>query len=139
MRRRTATGRRRPRSRTLRSGGSARPTTSRAASSPAAQRSRIGPTRPPAPSRRPRARAPAAHARAACDGPPPAAQPNTPEWTQREADNVECGEQRSRDTQSNPAYTAAAAQLQAERGGPVAEDPSRDPARLDGKRFRYEP
>src|SRR2546421_3306567 len=82
---------------------------------------------------------PPAAARAAgpdCDGAPPAAQPNTPEWNQREADNVFCGTQRSQDAQSNPAYQAAATQLQAEHGGPVAEDPFRDPAHLNGKSFR---
>src|SRR5205085_1780327 len=73
-----------------------------------------------------------------CDGAPPAAQPNTPEWNQREAENVFCGTQRSQDAQSNPAYNAAALQLQAEHGGPIAEDPFRDPAHLNGKRFRFE-
>ena len=73
-----------------------------------------------------------------CDGAPAEAQPGTPEWDQREDDNVSCGEQRSRDTAANPAYQAAAAQVQAEHGGPVPEDPFRDPAHLDGHRFRYE-
>ena len=82
--------------------------------------------------------APGAHAQADCDGPAPDAEPNTPAWTQREADNVECGNQRSRDTESNPAYATAAAQVQAEHGGPVHEDPFRDPERLAGKRFRFE-
>jgi dienelactone hydrolase len=84
---------------------------------------------------------PPAGARAAgpdCDGAPAAAQPNTPEWNQREADNVFCGTQRSQDAQSNPAYGAASLQVQAEHGGPVAEDPFRDPAQLNGKRFRFE-
>src|SRR4051794_4263714 len=73
-----------------------------------------------------------------CDGPPAAAEPGTPAWDQREADNVFCGGQRSRDTSANPAYSAAAAQLQAEHGGPTPEDPFRDPAHLAGSRFRYE-
>src|SRR3954447_3221023 len=73
-----------------------------------------------------------------CDGPPPAAEPGTPEWDQREADNVFCGSQRSADAQSNPAYEAASSQVQAEHGGPVAEDPFRDPAQLNGVRFRWE-
>src|SRR3954454_25387248 len=73
-----------------------------------------------------------------CDGPPPAAEPGTPEWDQREVDNVFCGSQRSADAQSNPAYEAASSQVQAEHGGPVAEDPFRDPAQLNGKRFRWE-
>src|SRR4051812_14082968 len=74
-----------------------------------------------------------------CDGPPPAAEPGTPEWDQREADNVFCGSQRSADAQSNPAYEAASSQVQAEHGGPVAEDPFHDPAQLNGGRFRWEP
>ena len=84
--------------------------------------------------------APQAHAAGTpdCDGAPPAAQPGTPEWNQREADNVFCGTQRSQDAQSNPAYGAAATQIQAEHGGPTPEDPFRDPAHLDGKRFRFE-
>jgi dienelactone hydrolase len=82
--------------------------------------------------------APPAHAAPDCDGPPPAVQPGTPEWNQREADNVFCGGQRSLDAQSNPAYGAAAAQVQAEHGAPTPEDPFRDPARLNGKRFRFE-
>src|SRR5689334_22125986 len=73
-----------------------------------------------------------------CDGPPAAAEPGTPAWDQREADNVFCGGQRSRDTSANPAYSAAAGELQAEHGGPVAEDPFRDPGHLAGIRFRYE-
>jgi dienelactone hydrolase len=73
-----------------------------------------------------------------CDGPPPPAQPGTPDWNQREADNVFCGSQRSLDAESNPAYGAAATQIQAEHGGPTPEDPFRDPAHLNGKRFRFE-
>src|SRR3954471_14808661 len=71
-----------------------------------------------------------------CDGPPPAAEPGTPAWDQREADNVFCGSQRSGDTAGNPAYQAAATQIQVEHGGPVPEDPFRDPAHLNGVRFR---
>jgi dienelactone hydrolase len=73
-----------------------------------------------------------------CDGPVADAQPGTPQWDQREADNVFCGQQRSEDTASNPAYAAAAAQIQVEHGGPFPEDPFRDPAHLTGSRFRYE-
>jgi dienelactone hydrolase len=73
-----------------------------------------------------------------CDGPPPAAQPGTPEWSQRESDNVACGSQRSDDTSANPAYNAASSEVQARHGGPVAEDPFRDPGPLDGHRFRYQ-
>jgi dienelactone hydrolase len=73
-----------------------------------------------------------------CDGPPVQAQPGTPEWDQREADNESCGSQRSRDTESNPAYGAAAARVQAEHGGAVPEDPFRDPDELKDRRFRFE-
>src|SRR4051812_29952054 len=76
-----------------------------------------------------------AHAVAAgpdCVGPPVA------DPSQREADNVFCGSQRSLDAQSNPAYSSAAAQVQADHGGPVAEDPFRDPAALNGHRFRWQ-
>ena len=82
--------------------------------------------------------APAASGDPDCDGPPPDARPGTPEWDRREADNVFCGEQRSRDTAANPAFSAAAAEVQARHGGPVPVDPFRDPAVLDGLRFRYE-
>jgi dienelactone hydrolase len=82
--------------------------------------------------------APQAQAAPDCDGPPPPAQPGTAEWNQREADNVYCGSQRSLDAQGNPAYQAAAAQVQAEHGGPTPEDPFRDPAQLNGKRFRFQ-
>src|SRR3954451_23054516 len=68
-----------------------------------------------------------------CDGPPAAAQPGTPEWDQREADNESCGSQRSNDTAANPAYSAAAAAA-----GAVAQDPFRDPDALNGHRFRWE-
>ena len=73
-----------------------------------------------------------------CDGPPADARPGTPEWDRREADNVFCGEQRSRDTAANPAFAAAALGVQARYGGPVPIDPFRDPMVLAGKRFRYE-
>src|SRR4051794_7657210 len=68
-----------------------------------------------------------------CDGPPAEAQPGTAEWDQREADNESCGSQRSDDTASNPAYSAAAAAH-----APVAEDPFRDAAMLNGHRFRWQ-
>src|SRR5215208_2185620 len=75
---------------------------------------------------------PAAPSAPDCDGPVPGAAPGSPAWHAREADNVFCGSQRSRDTQSNPAYSAAASRVQAEHGGPVPEDPFRDPDRLAG-------
>ena len=77
--------------------------------------------------------APASMAAADCDGPPAAAQPGTPEWDQREADNETCGSQRSADTSANPLFGAAAAA-----NGPTPEDPFRDPAALSGHRFRWE-
>src|SRR4051794_39484205 len=72
-----------------------------------------------------------------CDGPPAQAQAGTSGWNQREADNERCGSQRSRDTAANPAYSAAGARVQAEHGGPVPEDPFRDPNELNGHRFRF--
>src|SRR3954451_5513045 len=72
-----------------------------------------------------------------CDGPPPAAEPGTPERAQREADNVCCGSQRSAAAQSNPAYEAASSQVQAEHAGSDAEDPIPHPAQLNGVRFRW--
>ncbi len=79
-----------------------------------------------------------ATAQADCDGPAGEAEPGTQQWQQREADNVYCGSQRSGDTSNNPLYAAAATEVQAEHGGAVAEDPFRDPARLDGTRFRHQ-
>ena len=73
-----------------------------------------------------------------CDGRPAEAQPGTAAWEQREADNESCGSQRSRDTQANPAYQAAAARVQAQHGGAVPEDPFRDPDEMNGRRFRFE-
>ena len=67
-----------------------------------------------------------------CDGPP------VGDFQQREADNVFCGGERSLDAQANPAYQAAAAQVQASHGGAVAEDPFRDPAALNSHRFRWQ-
>src|SRR3954447_21393626 len=77
--------------------------------------------------------APGAAAAPDCVGPPASAEPGTPAWEQREADNESCGSQRSNDTTANPAYSAAAAAA-----GPVAQDPFRDPAALNGHRFRWE-
>src|SRR3954447_6896409 len=75
---------------------------------------------------------------AAAPGEPDCTGPPVADPSQREADNVFCGSQRSLDAQSNPAYAAASSQVQAEHGGPVAEDPFRDPARLNGHRFRWQ-
>jgi hypothetical protein len=73
-----------------------------------------------------------------CEGPAGDPQPNTPQWHQRENDNDYCGEQRGRDTSSNPAYAAAKAALYARYGTEVTEDPFRDPPALTGSRFRYQ-
>jgi dienelactone hydrolase len=73
-----------------------------------------------------------------CAGPAGDPQPDTPQWHQREQENDYCGEQRFYDTQSNPAYLAAKAGLDAEQGTDTPEDPFRDPARLNGVRFRWQ-
>ena len=72
------------------------------------------------------------------EGPAGDPQPNTPAWHQREQENDYCGEQRFNDTSSNPAYLTAKAQLDAQSGGDTQEDPFRDPAALNGVRFRYQ-
>jgi dienelactone hydrolase len=71
-----------------------------------------------------------------CDGPAGDPSPNTPQWHQREQENDYCGEQRGQDTSSNPAYLAAKAALDARAGSEIPEDPFRDPALLNGIRFR---
>src|SRR3954469_21560284 len=63
-----------------------------------------------------------------CDGPATDPAPGTAAWHQREEDNDYCGEQRARDTAANPAFA-----------NPRFRDPYRDPAKLDGVRFRYQP
>src|SRR5438034_11514006 len=73
-----------------------------------------------------------------CTGPPAQAAPDTPAWHQREAQEAWCGEQRARDTAANPLFHAAGIQMVARNGGVLEEDPLRDPALLDGTRFRYE-
>jgi dienelactone hydrolase len=73
-----------------------------------------------------------------CAGPAGDPKPGTPAWHQREQDNDYCGEQRGYDTSSNPAYAAAKARLYAQKGTEVPEDPFRDPAALNGSRFRYQ-
>jgi dienelactone hydrolase len=69
-----------------------------------------------------------------CTGPAGDPKPGTAAWHQRESDSAWCGEQRYRDTSTNPAYAAALAKL----GRPVPEDPFRDPPLWGGKRFRYQ-
>ncbi|MFL5887029.1 MAG: alpha/beta hydrolase family protein [Thermoleophilaceae bacterium] len=73
-----------------------------------------------------------------CAGPAGDPQPGTVAWDEREQDNAWCGEQRFRDTSSNPAYAAAKAQADAREGTELPEDPFRDPPLWQGKRFRYE-
>ena len=72
---------------------------------------------------------PAAGAQAGpdCDGPPGEPAPGTAAWHEREQENDYCGEQRSHDTSSNPAFAS-----------PSFQDPFRDPAELNGVRFRYQ-
>jgi dienelactone hydrolase len=73
-----------------------------------------------------------------CTGPAGDPQPGTPAWYQRENDNAWCGEQRFRDTSTNPAYAEAKAEADARNVAEVPEDPFRDPPLWQGKRFRYE-
>jgi dienelactone hydrolase len=70
-----------------------------------------------------------------CTGPVAAAQPGTPAWTQREAENAYCATQRSVDTNTNPAYFAA---LPNQGARVTSMDPAREPTKLDGIRFRFE-
>src|SRR3954452_12465478 len=72
-----------------------------------------------------------------CQGPPGDPPPDTAAWHQREQANDYCGEQRFWDTSTNPAYQAAKARLVARTGRETLEDPFRDPAQLDGVRFRF--
>ena len=81
---------------------------------------------------------PAGAGTADCEGPAGDPQPGTPEWHQREAGNVYCGEQRFWDTTSNPAFAAAEAENLARTGQADMEDPFRDPWRWDGRRFRHQ-
>jgi len=73
-----------------------------------------------------------------CTGPAGDPAPATPAWYQRENDNAWCGEQRFRDTTTNPAFAAAKAQLDARLVTDVPEDPFRDPVLWGGVRFRYQ-
>jgi dienelactone hydrolase len=73
-----------------------------------------------------------------CTGPAGNPKAGTPAWYQRENDNAWCGEQRYRDTTSNPAYAAAKSEMDARNGAEVFGDPFRDPLVLGGKRFRYQ-
>ena len=67
-----------------------------------------------------------------CTGPAGDPAPATPAWYQRENDNAWCGEQRFRDTTTNPAFAVAKAQLDARLGTDVPEDPFRDPVLWGG-------
>ncbi|MFL5826539.1 MAG: hypothetical protein ACJ76V_08455, partial [Thermoleophilaceae bacterium] len=73
-----------------------------------------------------------------CTGPAGDAAPGTPEWTAREAREAYCGEQRAFDTAANPLFQERGAENTAADGGVSVGDPFRDPARLNGSRFRYE-
>ena len=89
------------------------------------------------------AAAPAAGAQSAvepvdCTGPAPEAEPGTPAWDQREAENAYCATQRNLDTHSNPLYFAAQASRPPSRAT-TAMDPLREPTLLAGKRFRKSP
>ena len=86
--------------------------------------------------------APAARAQSAvepvdCAGPAGEAEPGTPAWDQREAENAYCATQREVDAHSNPLYFAAQASRPPQRAA-VAMDPLREPTTLAGKRFRFD-
>ena len=72
-----------------------------------------------------------------CTGPAPVAEPGTPAWHQREAENAYCATQRNLDTHTNPLYFAAQASRPANRAT-TAMDPLREPTLHDGKRFRFD-
>jgi dienelactone hydrolase len=73
-----------------------------------------------------------------CRGPAGNPAPGTAAWHQREQDNDYCGEQRFYDLSTNPAYLAAKAALEARTGTETPEDAFRDPAALNGRRFRFQ-
>lgn len=72
-----------------------------------------------------------------CTGPAPAAEPGTPAWHEREAENAWCATQRNIDTKTNPLYTAAEAN-RAQHRLVTAMDPMREPILHDGTRFRFD-
>ncbi|MFL5901107.1 MAG: hypothetical protein ACJ75S_07910, partial [Solirubrobacterales bacterium] len=73
-----------------------------------------------------------------CTGPAGDPAPDTPAWHAREQANDWCGEQRAVDTTTNPAYAQAKADSYARHGNEITEDPFRDPALMNGSRFRYQ-
>src|SRR5436190_8184518 len=73
-----------------------------------------------------------------CTGPAGDPQPDTPQWHQREQENDYCGEQRFYDIESNPAYAAEKAKVDAQTRTDAPEDPFRDPDLLNGTRFRFQ-
>jgi len=80
-----------------------------------------------------------ARAEDVCTGPPGDPAPGTAAWHARELQEASCGEERARDTASNPLFAATGLENAARDGGAVYEgDPFRDPSALEGHRFRYE-
>ena len=73
-----------------------------------------------------------------CRGPAGDPGPGTAAWYERENDNAWCGEQRYRDTTTNPAFVAAKTQMDARNGREIFGDPFRDPLLWGGKRFRFQ-
>ena len=72
-----------------------------------------------------------------CTGPAGEAEPGTPAWHEREAENAYCATQRNLDTHSNPLYHAAQLSRPPSRAT-TAMDPMREPTLLDGERFRFD-
>jgi dienelactone hydrolase len=73
-----------------------------------------------------------------CAGPAGDPAPGTPEWDQREDDNVFCASQRNADTSANPAYQAAVFQPANPGRSSNGMDPFREPTLWDRSRFRFE-
>ncbi len=72
-----------------------------------------------------------------CTGPAPDAEPGTPAWHEREAQNAWCATQRELDVHSNPLYSAAQANRPQQRAT-TAMDPMREPTVLAPERFRFD-
>ena len=81
--------------------------------------------------------APGAEAAVDCTGPARQAEPGTPAWHVREAENAYCATQREVDAHSNPLYQLAQASRPPHRLT-TAMDPMREPTKLAGARFRFD-
>lgn len=73
-----------------------------------------------------------------CEGPALDAEPNTPEWFARDADNVFCGVQRHLDQDLNPVTPLPLSASMFGLAPMPLTDAYREPVRNDGKRFRFD-